>query len=215
MLGIIFDEKLKFQYHIENLCKKASLKLSALSRVAPFVDLPIKKVLFNPFFQPQFSYCPLVWMCYSRTLNNKINRLHERCLRQIYNDKHSTFHELLEKDCSVSIHTRNLQFLVTEMYKLAKGISPTIMQEIFRFRNSSRYNLRSQNTFEIPFRNHVYNGTESISYLGPKVWELVPDNLKSINSLTSFKEQNKKKWNPENCPCRLCKTYIQHVSFIN
>ena len=160
-------------------------------------------------------------MCHSRTLNSKINRLHERSLRLIYNDKHSTFRELLEKYCSVSekvcsvsIHIRNLQFFLTEMYKLAKGISPTIMQQIFRFQNSSRYNLGSQNTFEIPFRNHVYNGSESISYLGPKVWELVPNNLKRINSLTSFKEQIKK-WNPENCPCRLCKTYIQHVGFIN
>ena len=43
----------------------------------------------------------------------------------IYTDKHSTFYELLKKDCSVSLHTRNLQFLLTEMYKLAKGISTT------------------------------------------------------------------------------------------
>ena len=78
------------------------------------------------------------------------------------------------------------------MYQLAKGISPIIMQEILRFQNSSRYNLRSQNTFEIPFRNSVYNGTESMSYLGPKVWELVTDNLKRINALTTFKEQIKK-----------------------
>ena len=93
-----------------------------------------------------------------------------------------------KKDCSVSSHTRNLPFLVTEMYKLAKGISPTIIQETFRFRNSRKCNLRSQNTFEVPFRNSVYNGTVSISYLGPKVWELVPDNLKRINSLTSQKK---------------------------
>ena len=97
LFGIIFDDKLKFQYHIEHLCKKAKLKLSALSRVAPFVNLPQKNILYNAFFQPQFSYCPLVWMCYSRTLNNKINRFHERCLRLIYNDKHSTFHELFKK----------------------------------------------------------------------------------------------------------------------
>ena len=140
-------------------------------------------------------------MYHSTTLNNKINRLHERCLRLAYNDKHSTFHELLKKDCSVSIHAQNLQFLVTEMYKLAIDISPTIMQEIFRFRNRSRYNLRGQNTFEIPFRNSACNGTESISYLGPKVWEVAPDNLKRINSLNGFIEQIKK-WNPENCPCR-------------
>ena len=162
LLGIIFDDKLKFQYHIENLCKKMSLKLSALSRVAPFVNLPQKK-LFNAFFQ--LSYCPLVWMCHSRWLNDKINRLHRRCLRLIYNSKHSTLHEFLRKDCSVSIHTRNLQFRFTEMYKLAKDISPTIMQEIFRFRNCSRYNLTSRNYFEIPFRNFVYNGTELMSHL--------------------------------------------------
>ena len=110
--------------------------------------------------------------------------------------------------------SRNLHFLVMEMYKLAKGIYPTIMQEIFRFRNSRRYDLRSQNTFEIPFRNSVYNGTESISYLGHNVWEIMPDNLQNITSLRSFIEQTKK-WNLQNCPCRLCKIYIQHVGFIN
>ena len=94
-----------------------------------------------------------------------------------YNDKHSTFHELLNKDCFVFIHTRNLQFLVTDVYKSAKVMSPTIIQKMFRFRYSSRYNLRSQKVFEISFRNFVYNGTESISYLGVNVWTLAPDNL--------------------------------------
>ena len=78
---------------------------------------------------------------------------------------------MLNKNCSDSIHNRKLQFLVMEMCKLAKGISPTIMQEIFRFRNSSRYNLWSQNTFEIPFRNSIYNATGLISYLDPGVTE--------------------------------------------
>ena len=67
------------------------------------------------------------------------------------------------------------------MYKLAKGICLTIMQQKFRFRNGTRYNLRSQNTLKISFKNSVYNGTESISYLGPKFWELVPGNLKRVN----------------------------------
>ena len=89
LLGTIYDGKLKFQYHIENLFKKASLKLSARSRVAPFVNLT--RFYLMPFFQSQLSYCPLVWMYHSRTLYNKINKLHERRLRLIYNDNHSTF----------------------------------------------------------------------------------------------------------------------------
>ena len=120
MFGIIYDNKLKFKYHIENLCKNVNLKLIAYLRVALFVNQSQKLILVNVFFQSQFSFCPLVRMCHSRTLNNKINRQHERCLRLIYNDKYPIFHELLKKDCSVSIHTQNLQFLVKEMYELAK-----------------------------------------------------------------------------------------------
>ena len=91
------------------------------------------------------------------------------------------------------------------MYKLAKGVSPTIMEEIFWFRNSSRYNLRGQDIFEIPLRNSVYNGKESISYLSPYVWELVPDKLEIINSLNGLKEQIKKL--SENCHV----DYVKHT----
>ena len=70
------------------------------------------------FISSQFSYCPLTWMNHSRTLNNKINRIHERSLRVVCNNKNFTFKELLDKDKAVSIPTRNLQILVTEMFKV-------------------------------------------------------------------------------------------------
>ena len=71
----------------------------------------------NSFFKSQFNYCPLVWMCHSRLMNNKINRLHEKCLRIVYSDKTSSFEGLLAKDRSVTTHTRNLQELATEMFQ--------------------------------------------------------------------------------------------------
>ena len=78
-------------------------------------------------------------MCHNRTKNNKINRLHERCLRLTYNDKKSSFEELLE---IVSSHSRNLGALATEIYKTCHDISPTIMNEIFTLRHQNQYNLR-------------------------------------------------------------------------
>ena len=81
----------------------------------------------NAFFKAQFNYCPAVWIFHSRSLNNKINRLHEHRLRIIYNDKHSNFEELLIKDNSVSIHHNNIHALAIEIYKVAKGICPEIM----------------------------------------------------------------------------------------
>ena len=107
-------------------------------------------------------------MCHSRALNNKINRLHKRCLRLICNDNQLAFEELLEKNDSVSIHIRNLQTLVIEMYKVMNGGSSEIMKEIFRIREENGYNLRHQNIFKRPIVNSVYNDTETVSFLRPK-----------------------------------------------
>ena len=83
------------------------------------------------FFTAQFSYCPLIWMLHSRKLNNKINKLHERCLRILHSDSTSSFEELLEADNSFSVHHRNIQVLATELYKIINGLSPEIMKEVF------------------------------------------------------------------------------------
>ena len=119
---------------------------------------------------PFFSHSLAIVLWFGCAIGEHLitNRLHERCSRLTNNDKQSTFPGLLKKRLFLFI-LKTCNFFFTEMYELAKGISWTKMQEIFRFRNSSRYNLRSHNTFEIPFRNYVSNGTEPISYLGPKV----------------------------------------------
>ena len=110
----------------------------------------------------QFNYCQLVWMCHSRTKNNKINRLHDRCLRLIYNDKKSSFEQLLEIDSSVSVRNRNLEAFATEMYKIHHGISPTIMNEIFPLRHQNQYNLRNWTYFDAPKVRTVNHGSESV-----------------------------------------------------
>ena len=70
-------------------------------------------------------------MCHNRTKNNKINKLHERYPRLLYNDKISSFHDLLEKDGFVSFHHRDLGALATEMYRVYDGMVPEIVTEIF------------------------------------------------------------------------------------
>ena len=102
LLGINFDHNLNFDKHLSELCKKASRKINALSRITPYMNVSKKRILMNAFFKSQFSYCPVIWMCHSRANNNKINRLHERCLRIVFSDKQSSFEALLEKDSSVS-----------------------------------------------------------------------------------------------------------------
>ena len=90
-----------------------------------------KRIIMKAFIESQFGYCPLIWMFHSRSLNNKINRIHERALQITYNDKSSSFQDLLKKDNSVSIHHRNIRTLPTEIFKFLQGLSPPILSEVF------------------------------------------------------------------------------------
>ena len=183
LLGVHLDSGLSFDYHILEICKKASRKVCALA------------IVMNVFFNSQFNHCPLIWMCHSRGNNNKINRLHERCLRIIYNDERSSFNALLEKDGFVSIHERNIKILATELFKVSKNLAPPQMHEIFKLKDQPHYNLRYNYLFFRPLVKSVYKDTESLSFLGPKIWDILLDTYKDMPDLNSFKLALKR-WKP-------------------
>ena len=112
-------------------------KTYTVVRLAPFKNADKKIMIMNAFIESQFGYCPLVLMFHSRSLNNKINRIHERVLRITYNDKWSPFQNLVEKDNCVTIQYRNIKILATETYKFLQGLSPPLMNEIFVERNNN------------------------------------------------------------------------------
>ena len=91
-------------------------------------------------------------------------------------------------------------------------MTPEGLSEIFQNRTSS-YNLRKNSGFYVRKIYSVYQGTESLSFLGPKIWELVPEDIKQSASLAVFKSKIKH-WVPLRCLCRLCRIYIQNICFI-
>ena len=110
---------------------------------------------------------------------------------------------MLDKDNSVIIHHRNIRTLAIETYKFLQGLSPPLFNEIFVERELS-YRRRV---------NSVRYGTESVSFLAPKIWDILPKEIKDSKTLNVFKTKIKK-WVPRECPCRLCKTYVPQVGFI-
>ena len=78
LLGVAVDNRLSFKPHLNLLCKKVSQKLHVLARVWKFISQKKLRVIMKAVIMSQFSYSPLVWMCHNRTLNNKINKLHEK-----------------------------------------------------------------------------------------------------------------------------------------
>ena len=144
-------------------------------------------------------------MLHSRK-NNKIKHLHERCLQLVYIYKKSSYENLLEKDNSVSIHHKNIPALSIEMLKVKRKPFPESTGDIFTERTNNHYNLRDRPDFLTPPVESVFHGTESIPYLGRKIWDIVPEEFKHKKSLNSFKESIKMS-GPTNHPGRLCKVY--------
>ena len=107
------DNRLSFDPYLDTECKKVSHKLHAPPSVSNYISQRIIRIIMKAFITSQFCYYPLVWICHSRKLNNKINSLPERALRLVSKDRKSTFEELLIPDKSVNVHRKNLQILAT------------------------------------------------------------------------------------------------------
>ena len=95
----------------------------------------------NAFFDSQFKYYPLKWIGHSCTNNKKIDRLFEKCPKIIFNNKQSSFKDLLEMDSSASVRERNEQTLATEICKVSSSFPPEV-------RNEHPYSLRQNSAFQ-------------------------------------------------------------------
>ena len=91
-------------------------------------------------------------------------------------------------------------------------MAPEILAEIFP-QKESNYSLRNSTALQGRSIKTVMYGSETISGLGPKMWDILPTELKKILFPTLFKKKIRE-WASKNCSCRLCKTYVQNIGFL-
>ena len=215
---LLFNRDLSFKNHINFIYKKAGNKLNALARLCNLISFDKRKSLIKAFVLSQFSFSPLVGMFVDRTINAKIDALHYRALKIVYRDNESSFEELLRRDKSVTVHHKNIHFLAIELYKVKHEISPPFMAEIFKQRIIPKDSVICGLRCQSDFYNHVnpknvHYGLETLRSLGPKIWNILPESIKSSATLSLFK-RNIKTWIPLKCPCRLSKTFLPGIGFI-
>ena len=150
-------------------------------------------------------------MFHERKSNNKINKIHEKALRIMHKDSASNFEELLIKSNSVSVHRRNLQLLLTEIYKTINNLNPSFMAEVFVTKDVP-YGLCGGNYLVLPkARTNLY-GIDPIIFIGHKLWQNLPKEIKGSQSLEVFK-RNIKSIKTLDCSCKLCRSFVPNLGF--
>ena len=77
------------------------------------------------------------------------------------------------------------------MFKFLNGLSPQIMNEVFHVKSPAPYYQKDKNDLHSRNSKTVMHGTESVSFMAPKIWSIVPQELKNSKSLYSFKKKYK------------------------
>ena len=114
LLDLTIDHKLKFDAHIDKLCRTARFKLHVLRRI-------------NSLVNTQFEYAPQIWVFTSKNSMLKVNKIHQRTLRVGYDDYNSTYEELLASHNDISIHQKHPKHLTIEVYKSLTNLNPEFM----------------------------------------------------------------------------------------
>ena len=203
LLGIEIDSKLTFNKHVETLCSKVNNKISAFSRLNNYISREQALTICNAVILSNFNYCPLIWLFCGKGANKEIDRTHKRALRILYKDYESSFETLLTRSGSFKIHVKNLQKLMTEIYKSMNHLNPSLVWE-FHEKKHVTYNLRIQYLCKLPTIKTLGFGLESLSFRGSFLWNTLDDSIKQKSTLSAFKKRIRD-WAGDKCTCKICR----------
>ena len=137
-----------------------------------------------------------------KATNDKVNSVHKRALRVLLNDYTSSFEELLHRKEEMTIHDKNLQKLMPEVYRCMTSANPSFLWEFFN-KKVLLYSLRIKNLLQLPSTRTKKYGSESLSFRGSIIWNKLPDQYKAAKTDDEF-EMKIKSWKGSECNCRIC-----------
>ena len=185
LLGVDIDEKLNFRKHITNLCKKAGAKLNAIKRLGIFLNENERKLLIDAHVTAPFHYSSTVWHFCEISQIHKMEKLHERCIRFIYNEYDKEYFNILVEKKLNTLYGERMQIMCCETYKTINGLNAAYMKDIFEER-PSKYPSRNENNLYIPKANQMTYGYKSYRVQGPKAWNYLTNEVKEANSYDTF-----------------------------
>ena len=188
-LGTQIDERLVWEEHIDNLCKRVSSGLGALKQASQFVPRNTLLTIYNALVKPLFDYCDAVWGNLNKSLTVRLQKLQNRAARIItrkgYDERSADIRKELGWD---DLETSRKKHLAILMYKIMNNKAPGYPIDLFQKSSSRNYSLReSENRLLLPKYNTEFAKSSSFSFVGAKVWNSISYNIRSATFLSAFK----------------------------
>ena len=161
LLGVTVDNKLKFEGQIKKICRKVSQQIAVLKRMKKLLPLKLQENLYRAFIAPLFNYCAESWHFCGNRLTEKLEKLNERALRFVYQDKISPYKTLIVKNGYSTLANQRLAKMLSTVSKaVGNGNVPSSISELLTARNSN-YNLRGDAILKLPKVNSTKYGIKS------------------------------------------------------
>ena len=209
LLGLDIDDKLNFRKYIKCMCKKAGAKLNAIKRLGIHLNENDRKILVEAHVISQFNYSSIVWHFCGLSEVHKMEKLHERCIRFIYNEYDKNYFDILNENKLMTLFAKRTLTMCCETYKTVNGLNAAYMKDIFDPR-PSKYPSRNKYDLYIPKVNQITYGYKSYRVQGAKIWNFLPNEIKEIKSYDTFKKTINDIRMPF-CSCQSCLTLQIHT----
>ena len=186
VLGINVDRNLDFREHVSQICAKAGRQLNVLRRLSRNLNFDSRLSIYKSFISSTFNYCPVVWIFCGKGNSNKLEKNNERAIRIVFDDRDSSYEELLKKAKLLPLSMLRLKYMIIEVYKCIRRQNPEYLNDSFKIMNS-KYEFRDTSKAIQPNFNSMTFGYRSFAYYGAKLWNHLPTTLKLIEDIQIFK----------------------------
>ena len=190
-LGMIIDENLSWNEHINKIAKKASAGIGALKRIRHLITEKTATKIFQALIQPYFDYCSEAWDGISNELSDKLQKLQNRAVRIITKSSFDTSAKPLISHLGLTNLANRRQFQIAKiMFKILNKRSPKYLIDLFCYKNNPRNLRNSEKKLVVPNPRTNY-AMKSFGYKGAVTWNELPQNLRMSKTIHTFKKNFK------------------------
>ena len=193
-LGVIFDKYMSFENHVRDLCKKSKSTLIYIQRMQHKLDRVTRTMIVDSLVISKLNYCSLIWGKCNNSLIKEVQTVQNFAAKVAWGGGRKNDHATPFRN-KLNWLTIKSNLKLTELLFVFKAINSCLPSWVINFptnmeRNTGRL-LRNNNDLAMPAINSEL-GRRSVMYNGPKLWNDMPETIRSKPSISSFKLNAKK-----------------------